>query len=294
METYYRQYAYPGKKVLELGKGLMQSVLRIDSALEFFAYVSKKQDDFYDFAEDYEPVNSFFGSEQKQIFTKTLEMLHIYDDSKTYIVNEELEDIVAKMRSIVHRENPYGDIPKLPELRDKFMNVYNDILQAEEAPVLDSINQAKNRVTEILATKEYAAIKRDSYVKLFDEIYDGAESCNNVSSLRSYADKADALKIRLLNDMNHIDAVLAQKKAIEEAKRKAAEASKTGVQAPPENAEPIVKPKMRKIKNVSIKKMTGTASWRLENTDDVEKYINELKRTLLTQLNEDTIVNVEF
>jgi uncharacterized protein (DUF1810 family) len=294
MEANYAQHAYPGKKVLEFGKKLMQSVLQIDSALEFFAYVSKKQDDFYDFAEDYEPVKSFFGSEQKQIFTRTLDMLRIYDDSKTYIVNEELEDIVSKMSSIVNQEKPYGNIPKLPELRDKFMDAYNDILQVEEAPVLDSINQAKKRVMEVLSTKEYATSKHDSYVKMFDEIYEGAKSCNNVSSLRSYADKADALKLRLLTEMDHLDAKLAQQKAVEQAKRQAEEARKNGAPATTESVEPIVQPKIRKVKNVSIKKMTGTASWRLESAEDVEKYIDELKQTLITQLDGDTIVNVEF
>ena len=49
-------------------------------------------------------------------------MLAIYDDSKTYIVNAELEDIVAQMRSITRQEKPYANIPKLPELRERFMS----------------------------------------------------------------------------------------------------------------------------------------------------------------------------
>jgi hypothetical protein len=129
---------------------------------------------------------------------------------------------------------------------------------------------------------------------MFDEIYEGAKSCNNVSSLRSYADKADALKLRLLTEMDHLDAKLAQQKAVEQAKRQAEEARKNGAPATTESVEPIVQPKIRKVKNVSIKKMTGTASWRLESAEDVEKYIDELKQTLITQLDGDTIVNVEF
>ena len=40
--------------------------------------------------------------------------------------------------------------------------------------------------------------------------------------------------------------------------------------------------------------MTGTSSWRLENTQDVDRYIEELRKTLVAQLDEDTIVNIEF
>ena len=199
LEVYYKEHRYPGKKVLETGKNLMLAVVQIQSAMDFFTTVSKKRDDFYDFAEDYEPIKAFFAGEQLTIFTRALDMLAIYDDSKTYIVNAELEDIVAQMRSIVGQEKPYANIPKLPELREKFMSCYVKILQQESAPVLDSIDQARSRVLEVLSTKEYNEQKRNTYFILFREIRDGAEHCNNVSSLRSYADKADALKLRLLN-----------------------------------------------------------------------------------------------
>ena len=293
LEVYYKEHRYPGKKVIAEGKALMLSVVQIQSAMDFFATVSKKRDDFYDFAEDYEPVKAFFNGEQVTIFGRALDMLAIYDDSKTYIVNSELEDIVAQMRAIVRQEKPYASIPKLPELREKFMSCYVKILQQESAPVLDSIDQARQRVMEVLSIKEYNDQKRDHYFAQFQEIRDGAEHCNNVSSLRSYADKADALKLRLLNEMDALDNQLAQQKADEEARRKAEDAKQSGT--PAAEVEPAPAPvKIRRTKNVSIKMMTGTASWRLESKEDIDKYISNLRRVLEAQLDGDTIVNVEF
>lgn len=52
--------------------------------------------------------------------------------------------------------------------------------------------------------------------------------------------------------------------------------------------------KIRKTKNVSIKMMTGTASWRLESKEDIDRYMDSLRKSLEAQLDEDTIVNVEF
>ena len=106
-----------------------------------------------DFGEDYEPIRDFFGSEQLTIFTRALDMLNIYEDSKTYIVDAELEDVVAKMRTIVRLAKPYKEIPKLPELREKFMNCYMRILEEQAEPVKDSIGQDRNRVFEVLNTK---------------------------------------------------------------------------------------------------------------------------------------------
>ena len=91
LEAYYNQYAYPGKKVLDMGKRLLQSTMQLTSTLEFFEYVSKMRESFFDFAEDYEPVKTFFGGEQQNIFMRVLDIILIYEDSKTYIVDKKLE-----------------------------------------------------------------------------------------------------------------------------------------------------------------------------------------------------------
>ncbi len=294
LEPQYQIYPYPGKKVLIDGKRLMQYAIQIQSPAEFFQKLSKMKDSFLDFAEDYEPVKSFFGSEQQEIFTRALDMLAIYDDSKTYIVDSELEEIVRQMRDITRQDKPYKNIPKLPGLRDKFMASYTRVLNREEKPVLEAISQSRQRVLEILETKEYADKYRERYNTLFSEIRDGAEHCNNVSSLRSYADKADALKIRLLNEMDHRDAQIAKEKAEEE--RRAAEAAARNAGNGGKEIDIIVTPpvKIKNTRNVPIKQMTHTSSWRLENEADVDKYLTALRESLLAELNEYDIVNVEF
>ncbi len=281
----YQHYAYPGKKVIEEGKKLLLSVVQLSESKEFYEYVSKHQDDFMDYAEDYEPVKMFFGGEQQQIFMRALDMLEIYDDSKTYIVDGKLENIVAQMRAIVKMDKPYRDIPQLPELRKKFMDAYSKILETASAPVMQSIEEAKSRVVEVVDTKVYASEKKQKYIELFMEIRGGAERCNNVSVLRSYADKAEALKIRLLNEMDAIDADIAKKKAEEEKKKQNPDS---------ESVDLIIKVPVKKTKNVTIKNVTHTSSWRIESAEDVEKCVNQLRKSLMDELNENDVVNVEF
>ena len=52
--------------------------------------------------------------------------------------------------------------------------------------------------------------------------------------------------------------------------------------------------KIKKTKNVTIKNMTNTSSWRLENEQDVDKYLAALRKSLLDELEGTDIVNVEF
>ena len=295
MKKDYEKAKYPGLKVIEEGIKIMSDIVQIQSPVEFFQTVSKKQDDLLDFAEDYEPIKAFFAGEQKGIFDKALLYLDKYDDSKTYIVDAELENVVDAIRTIVKKDKPFADIPKLPELLKQFTDAYSKVLDEQLAPVLASVSESRKRVFEVLNTKSYKDEKLNGYIDLFLEIENGAQSCTNVSVLRGYADRAEALKIRLLNEMDKLDQNIALKKAEEIRKALEAQAAKTG-NIDKEKIEVEVKKevKVKKTKNVPIKNMTQTASWRIESREDVDRYIDELRLKLISELDTDTIVNIEF
>ena len=210
---------------------------------------------------------------------------------------------IANIESIPVNEIKYVQAQEVIHLRGAVIPLIrlDQVLDMEEQaePVKDSINQDRNRVFEVLNTKSYKDAKFNRYLELFKEIMDGAEHCNNVSTLRSYADKAEALKLRLLNEMNAEDIRLVQEaaaKAEAERKRQEEEAKKRGETVKP--AEKVAEPqpvyKVRTTKNVSIKTVAKTASWRLESKDDVDKCLAALRENLLKEMDEDTIVNIEL
>ena len=228
MKKDYDRAKYPGIKVVDEGIRIMSDIARNQSAVGFFQTVSRKQDDLLDFAEDYEPINAFFAGEQKGIFDKALLYLEKYDDSKTYIVDVELESVVDAIRTIVKKDKPFTDIPKLPELLKQFTDAYTKVLDEQLVPVLDSVSESQKRVFEVLNTKAYKESKRNRYIELFREITNGANGCTNVSVLRGYADRAETLKIRLLNEMDRLDQEIAAKKTEEVRKKLEAEAKVNG------------------------------------------------------------------
>ncbi len=300
MKKDYDRAKYPGLKVIEEGIRIMSDIVQIQSPVEFFQTVSKKQDDLLDFAEDYEPIKAFFTGEQKGIFDKSLLYLEKYDDSKTYIVDAELENVVDAVRTIVKKDKPFADIPKLPELLKQFTDVYSKVLDDQLAPVLDAISESQKRVFEVLNTKEYKESKINAYNDMFLEIQNGAESCTNVSTLRGYADRAEALKIRLLNEMDKMDQDIALKKAEEVRKKLEAEAKENGRYDTDLIEQQVSKVAeengyhSQHIKNVTFKKISKSSSWRIESVEDLDKHLNELRNNLLLELDDNTIVNVEF
>ena len=80
--------------------------------------------------------------------------------------------------------------------------------------------------------------------------------------------------------MDQLDLDEAKKKAEEERKKQEQEAKETGEPPADRVAENPVIYKVRKTKNVSMKSMTHTASWRLENKEDVDKYLDALRGEL--------------
>lgn len=291
----YQNYAYPGQKILETGKNLLQQVTMYKEPVEFFDEVSARYDDFMDFAEDYERVKNFFAGRQCQIFTTALKMLEIYDDSKAYIADSKLENVVTEIRKITCKaEEPYADIMRLPEFIDSFRNLYDELLTQETKPVQNSIEDDKDRVLEVLAVKPYKDKYYNHYASQFAELRDGAASCNNISNLRSFADKANALKIRLLNEMDELDIKLQHQKqqGLEKQNKDVGNGATT-----PQNfvaAEAPAKYNVPKTKNVSIKRMAHTSSWRLQTAEDVDKYLEQLRQALLKELETSDIVNIEF
>lgn len=287
---YQTQPAYPGKNLVADGKKLIIEILQMKYANEFFSGIDRKKDEYLDFAEDFEPLKKFFAGEQKEIFDKALHHMKIYDDSKTFIVDSEIEAVVADVKAILKKASPFGEIFKLPELLNKFGNLYVALLTEMEKPVEAAIDEAKERVSSELQGKLCHDKLSERYVVLFREIREKAERCNNVATLQNIKIEADALKVRCLNEIS-----------TEEAKMVAAATPPAPVSDDNDNDggndTPVVTPPpapVKKQRTISIKSINTSATWQIETADDVKKYVSELEHKLMNSLEEGTIINIEF
>ena len=269
--------------VIRTGKRLVAEALQMKYPSEFFAGVDAKKDDFLDFAEDYEPVKTFFAGDQLAIFDRAVKLMGIYDDSKTFIVNEEVESIVAAVKAIMQKPSPYGEIFKLPALLDSFIQAYGKVLHDLNEPVLQAIAEARSRVFDELRDKQCKPQLSDSFIRRFDEIREKAIHCNNVATLQNIKVEADALKVRCLNEIN-----AAENKIL-------AQIAAAGTEPTEEAPAPVVPaPRVKKAKTISIKSVNAEQTWQIETPEDVKRYITELEKKLLGTLEEDTVIHIEF
>jgi hypothetical protein len=294
LEIHYKnEPSYPGKNIVKNGKSLLINLLEIKYSAEFFKTVDEKHDDLLDFAEDYEPVKAFFNGEQIEIWNRSLRLMNIYDDSKTFIVNRDIESTVNEINTIMKKSSPYSDIRKIPELLERYMDLYNAMLDEMEKPVSAAIKDARARVINELEGKECKEKLEKTINQRFAEIQEKAETCNNVAVLQNIKVEADALKVRMLNDINAEEArIIASKQ--KPASQEVGSNQGTEPNQVKEEKEAFPKVKMKQQRTVSIKSINSEATWRIESEADVERYVDALKAKLKQHVKEDLILNIEF
>jgi len=276
---------YPGRKILTDGKTLLRKLENIESSYEFFKTINTEKDLCLDFSEDFGPIKGFYDGEQRKIFDNALDKMRIYDESKDFIVDEKVEENVSEIKNILKMPEPYSAIPKLPGLIQSFTEAYMDVLNKMAKPIYESIENARQRVLDELNQKPYKDELVTNYINQFTELKNDADTCNNVATFKIIKERADALKVRLLNEMSKRDEELAINRN---------ENTPTGDHVSEPGVMPVITPKAKRRRNISIKTINTSNTWQIESDEDIDKYLSDLRTRIKNELDEETIISIEF
>lgn len=280
----------PSKSLMEKAKKNLERIMDIMDSATFFKTVDEMRDALLDDAEDTTPIFDFFKGEQKRIFEKTQKYLGIFDKSKIYVRDQKVLDVVAKMTEIVKGRNPYSQIQNLPELNQRFMEIYAKLLEGEAKQMRPIVEADFKIVREVLADKAFADLFADKVSGSFGELMEKLNTSNEIAAVKNIKLESDTLKLRLLDD-------------IEEYERSHQPAEPSGKDAPGEDMgtegdggktpvpQPAVVPK-KKRKNVSISSVAGARTYSLENEQDIDWFLAEMKAKLMEELEDDTIITL--
>jgi len=278
---YRLESRYPGKSILTKAKDMLTEIVDISNPIEFFRYVDSHKDDLLDIAEDIAPIITFFDGEQKTIFAKAWKYIDIFNNSKTYVVDKELIDMVESIKSIATKSTPYSDIHKLPSLLEQFANLHTSLLEKEAEPIRDEINIDQKQVMDILDQKDFADKFKDQFVKRFKELREKLEHSNEVAAVKNIRHESDALKMRCLNEIADYEKTLA-------------ELYKRQEEVPMKVAQKPVPFVAKKMKNLSLRYITMDKTVTIEKENDIDEFLQSLKTRLMKELGdkEDTVINL--
>ena len=172
------------------------------------------------------------------------------------------------MKAILKMSRPYDFIKELPELNEKFLKVYSQILDKELAPILVEIEDAKTRVLEEVEKSQLEEVFEGEFKRAFRDLKKKAEACNNVAKVNGFRLEADKLKIRFLNEITE-----------ELQKRAREQAEKFKIDKAKDPKVRVVKPVKRK-RNISIRDINIAHSWQVETKEDIDRYLTALRKRL--------------
>ena len=308
---------FPGADILQNAVRRLEEIGSIMDPTAFYDKVSEDKDDLLDLAEDIQPVITFYGNDsQKTIFRNDgLRALDLYDNSKEYTPDQNLKEIITKIKTIVNNKNPYSQIKDLPGLYEEFSAIYGKILDAKMEPVKQVIDGDMKKILSKIEGTELEEEYKAKVTSAFMDLMNRADSTGDISVMLGFKDRADSLCEIYLNEINNKLADIAFRKAKEEAERarKAAEkAAKAGGVSgegtdyvypteggsvePGQLAEnPLgVPPVVRAKPNKTVLARSLTREWRIETKDDLDNYLESLRKLIESQMDDEHTITISF
>jgi hypothetical protein len=271
---HYKYADYPGRDVLDEGEKIFNKILRNSDTKDFFEEIQKNKAELLDYGEYALDVKRFFDEEgkQKEIFDKALRMVHIYRKNKTYVLDRTAISTYEQIARIVNSREPYSEIYKLPELVDKFIDIFGELLEQECRPIRKVIQMDYDKVKEEMAAYNASDTLRNKIMNGFDDLLDRLDSANNFYEAVAMKEESDRLKLRYITQIT-------------------TEAEKEKTVVDDEGGEPAIPPIRKKTVSISIANiLRGTRN--IKSKADIDELLAEIRTRLESELKEDTIVKL--
>lgn len=275
----------PCKSLMEQAKKNLEELLTIKEPAEFFKTVDKKRDDLLDDADDTAPVLDFFNGDQKKIFEKAQEQIQMFENSKIYVREQEIIDNVARMEAIVTAKNLFRQIQKLPDMSMRFVQQYGELLEKEAEEMRPIVEDDQRKVLHILDEKGFVSVFRDRFSSVFEELKEKLDTSNEIATVKNIRLESDTLKLRCLDEITEYEEAHRPKVNPEPSVNPETPSTSEGPVSP-------VQPKPKKRKNVSISNVAGARTYSIENEQDIDNFLAEMKEKLLNELDENTIITL--
>jgi hypothetical protein len=170
---------------------------------------------------------------------------------------------------------------------DKFVKQYGALLEKEAKEMEPIVADDYKKVMDTLETKPFADVFRTKFAARFEELKDKLATSHEIAAVKNIRLESDTLKLRCLDEIADYEATH-QPAPVE-----------PPVLAPTSEGQspvaPMVEPpvvRQKKRKNVSISNVAGARTYSIENEQDIDQFLAEMKQKLMKELDEDTIITL--
>lgn len=228
------------------------------------------------------------------------------------ISDQDLIGIAQKIKGCLNDDNFNNTIPKLKELNTQFADKYNDVIQEAydkiEAQIQISLNVIKKRIAESDFPEDKDRELNDMAENVFNTLLQKAKEYSNSASEDAYVSLV-GLKTNIdgqtneqkeniarvsseLAEQARREQELREKKSVAEQNETSNEDASVSSAPVPNKPKPIVRVKSNKSKDIT--ELVHEDSWKITNEEDLDKYLDELRKNIKRELQHTDILNVDF
>ena len=265
---YEEEGKYPGKKDIENYATFLKSILSITDPSSFLGNITVEKDELIRQGQIIEPVMSFFGGVQVEIFRRLSKKIENFRRNAQFL-SDEAKSSVGEIEGILASDEPYSKIKLLPQFESvieaSLQSSLSDLKQDVQVK-LESVKGDLER--ELIRSHEgFADEFKLSIMDIFNDVEKnivGSEDCAFVK-----------LQISRIDELNE--------SAYERIERQKQTLNETG-------------DGKSEIKVVPVEMLRGSSVFKtqkiLETEDDVDEYIENLRRAMKGILKEEKKIRV--
>lgn len=262
----YEGRKYPGMSLLNKGLEYFEQFdAKLDS-VSFFEKLKELENNLLDWEEDIAYVKSFFETNQKELFDKGLAALKKYEENKSYLFGEEIEQPMQQLQTILNDPIPYKKIKEIPELTNALDVSFNKVLTDKIAFAQEKVQLDYDEVALLSRQYGVSAETKQNVEAYFTKLLADIAAFTDIYKVDATISQSASLKDRMSRIINQDIA--------QEEKRKAEQQRIIGGET---NVPPVEEPIVQK-ESIKVSKLVPMKT--LATEQDVDQYISTLSAKL--------------
>ena len=252
---------YPGKKEIENGLVIIESLVAISDPYEFIVSFNEKKEELRDLADDLQDLSDFYKNQLStwQNLKKALDTLK--PNEAAILENESAAKALNRLKEIQNSEAPYGMLREVDGLIEKVIAVNNNILEKKRRDALNQMERYIDQVKAVLDEKKASADLRNKALTGLQQTKQKIEQETSIPNISYQLEKA--------RDLTDEAIELIEKTCRPKEKEKSA------------------------AKPVKVVWPAKLSLGYLESEKDVERFLAKLREELMAALKADTRIKIQ-
>lgn len=265
----YAEGKYPGKEIIESYSVFLKTLLEVTDPSSFLKKASEERDELIEQRRTVEPVMSFFGSVQVEIFRRLSREVGNYRRNVQFL-SEDARSDVDRIKGILSSDEPYSQIKDLTQLESRINMSLEESLSNLKHELQEKIRSAMEDIEKELA----------GYASFSDEFKRSVmQPFNDIEKNAAGSDDCTYVKLQIGN-INELSGSAYEKIEFEKQiiRERMGEDATEGIKVTP------------------VKVITGTSLFRttkdIKTKEDLDAYLEKLRAAMQKHLDNNNKIKV--